>query len=248
MSTSLSAAYVLPFRRTQAGVSNFRWRFPLLADEMLRRREVERALAALPTERLRQGVEHMHRHEAIYAKLPTPVSFTQARVHDAPHSSIASAAATAGELAPIDVKPPTAARHQHNVTKVVLELMDAGSSGAPAEGGVNGSVDAQLDNTPLPSAKRFRGASRGALTIPPRSPSSARASQRQRGAASVAALLRNHSSGTRRRPRGLVASFLAYLWGSPLSIIAAALAVGFLAFAVFYVILFGLRRPGNEVR
>jgi hypothetical protein len=49
-----------------------------------------------------------------------------------------------------------------------------------------------------------------------------------------------------RRPRGLFINCLSFAWSSPLSVVSVVLAVGFVAFAIFYVILFGLRRPGNE--
>ena len=53
--------------------------------------------------------------------------------------------------------------------------------------------------------------------------------------------------GEFRASRGFVANCVSYARGSPLSIVAAVTAVGFLGFAIFYVVLFGLTRPPNEV-
>lgn len=51
-----------------------------------------------------------------------------------------------------------------------------------------------------------------------------------------------------RPKRSVVHRLIDYARGSPLTIIAYLLGIGFLAFAVFYLFLFGLRRPPEEVR
>ena len=53
--------------------------------------------------------------------------------------------------------------------------------------------------------------------------------------------------GEFRHSRGFAANCVSYARGSPLSIFAAIAAIGFLGFAIFYVVLFGLTRPPNEV-
>ena len=67
-------------------------------------------------------------------------------------------------------------------------------------------------------------------------------SDRALAAAAAPAPLRSYA-----RHRGLVTNCASFARESPLSIVAMAAAVGFMTFSLFYVILFGLRRPATEV-
>ena len=68
-------------------------------------------------------------------------------------------------------------------------------------------------------------------------------SDRALAAAAAPAPLRSYA-----RHRGLVTNCASFARESPLSIVAMAAAVGFMTFSLFYVILFGLRRPATEVQ
>lgn len=219
------------------------------------RTQVERTLAALPTVELEKGVEHVRQRAALLQQseeVPSPRqrSPTSARLTlvslgpaedrvsspaSSPHQTEASAAsAITGDASSGGVKPVP----HHNITQVVLELMHAPLPSPTLHSPVAG-YSAELDSPATAPIDSQRGLSTGVKT--------AGHALRQQALTDVPAL--KHSAPVaRRRLRGFFAGCVSYMWGSPLSVISVALAVGFLAFAVYYVILFGLRRPRNEVR
>ena len=100
-------------------------------------------------------------------------------------------------------------------------------------------ITVQLDATPTNSIKKYAGSHHLSKSAQSRIEVSSPGGSSKTTIAGI-----NIIKERKRR----VVRFVSFLSGSPISIVAAAAGVGFLAFSVFYVILFGLSRPAPEVR
>ena len=233
----------------QAGIENFKWRFPVLSEELRHRKHIERKLAAMTTEELHESVNTVRNKPRVGSTRSVPVSAVRVVEMHAVNGqgSFSGKTTTAADdtllnpvSASVDVRGIGALTVERNNRtsggERSLEMETSSATTDDATVTVHGerglAVDAVVLEIASPRTKPKKYA------VPPR------ADLRAPGSVPTAVSL---SVGQYRRSRGVVVNCISYARGSPLSILSLATAIGFMAFAILYVVLFGLVRPGNEV-